>query len=255
MRNGVKCMNEALMTQQVDTYKKNILMQIQQNTLQKYTGTPVIDDERLFFTLLPFLNGEEWDTSVELSAIAVSLIFSALAAHDLVQEENATAKAQQLQVLAGDYYSGRYYQLLAGEGKIDLIQHLSEAVANITEHKSRFYDNRNYTLEDLLQSVQIIESKPIERFFEYYSFHEYVFMMKEALLIHSLKNELSAYEKKESTFYLSKSSIFQNNLNDLRRELDKMERVFVREVRESELINESLKHMILERVSEHVLEK
>ena len=79
--------------------------------------------------------------------------------------------------------------------------------------------------------------------------------MKEALLINSLKKELSSFEKKESTFYISKSIIFQNNMNELRRELEKMERIFVQEVRESELINERLKHVILERVSEHVLEK
>ena len=37
--------------------------------------------------------------------------FFCAAAHDLVKEDNATSKEQQLQVLAGDYYSGRYYQV------------------------------------------------------------------------------------------------------------------------------------------------
>jgi heptaprenyl diphosphate synthase len=248
-------MNEALILQHVETYKKNILMQLQQNTLQKYTGKPVIDEDRLFFTILPLLNEEIWDKSVEISAIAVSLIFSALAAHDLVKEENATAKTQQLQVLAGDYYSGRYYQLLAKENKIELIQQLSNSVAIITEHKSRFYDLEDYTLEELIQSIQQIESKPIERFLEYYSYHEYVFIMKEALLIAALKKELAAFERNEKTFYISKSKTFQMNMGALRREIEKIEYTLVRDVRTSELLSESLKDAILERVSKHSLEK
>lgn len=248
-------MNEALMTQYVETYKKNILMQIQQNTLQKYTGIPVVDEERLFFTLLPLLNGEDWNQSVQISSVAVSLIFSALAAHDLVREENATSKAQQLQVLAGDYYSGRYYQLLAKEDKIDLIQQLSNGVSIITEHKSRFYDLEDYTFEELIQSIQIIESKPIEQFLEYYSYHEYVFIMKEALLLSALKKELMAYEKKEKTFYISKSKVFQMELNTLRLEIEKIEHGLIQDVRSSELLNKSLKHAILDRVSDYSLEK
>lgn len=248
-------MNEALLTQYVETYKKNILMQIQQNTLQKYTGVPDVDDKRLFFTLLPLLNGENWDQSVKVSAISVSLIFAALAAHDLVKEDNATAKSQQLQVLAGDYYSGRYYQLLAKENLIVLIQQLSDGVAKITEHKTRFYDLEDYSFEELIQSIQLVESKPIEQFFEYYSYHEYVFIMKEALLLATLKKELVAYEKSEKTFYISKSKIFQRNLDALRREIDKIEHALVLDVRSSELLNESLKHAILERVCEHSLEQ
>ncbi|TQR19778.1 heptaprenyl diphosphate synthase component 1 [Psychrobacillus vulpis] len=248
-------MNEALMTQHVEHYKKNILMQIQQNTLQKYTGIPVVDENRLFYTLLPLLNGEEWNKSEKISAIAVSLIFTALAAHDLVKEENASSKAQQLQVLAGDYYSGRYYQLLAKDSKIDLIQQLSSGVASVTEHKSRFYDLQEYTFEQLIQSIQLIESKPIEQFLEYYSFHEYVFIMKEAMLLEVLKKELASFEKNERTFYISKSKIFQLNKVSLILEIEKIENALVRDVRSSELLKEPLKQAILERVSAFSLEK
>ena len=195
-------MNEALIKQHVEQYKENIFMQIQQHTLLNIHGLPVVDEDRLFFTLLPLFNGEEWNESIKVSTIAVSLIFTALAAHELVKEDNATSREQQLQVLAGDYYSGRYYQLLAKENKIDLIKLLSSGVTAVTEKKSLFYDKQVYTLEQLIQSIQIIESKPIEQFLEYYTFHEYVFIMKEALLLVSLKKELMAYEKNEHQFLL-----------------------------------------------------
>ena len=113
-----------------------------------------------------------------------------MAAHDLVKEDNATSKEQQLKVLAGDYYSGRYYQVLANAGEIELIQQLSKGVATISELKTRFYDDEEYTFDELIQSIQIIESKSIEQFFEYYGFHEYVFLMKEALLLAALEKRI-----------------------------------------------------------------
>lgn len=247
-------MNEAMITQLVKQYKSDILMQIRQSTLLNYTGTPIIDEERLFFTLLPLLNGEDWNESERISVLAVSLIFSALAAHDLVKEQNATSREQQLQVLAGDYYSGKYYQLLAKDKKIDLIQKLSECVTSITEHKTRFYDKHNYTFEQLIDSIQLIESKTIEQFMEYYLYHEYVFFMKEALLLLSLKKEIAAYERMEVTFYIDKSSVLKSNINLLHAEIKNIENSLVQDVRSSDLLKEHVKHAIVERVTKCSLE-
>ena len=57
-------MNETFITQQVEQYKKNISMQSHNKTLLRYTGLPVVKEERLFFTLLPLLNGEDWNESM-----------------------------------------------------------------------------------------------------------------------------------------------------------------------------------------------
>ena len=57
-------MNETFITQQVEQYKKNISMQSHNKTLLKYTGQPVVDEEHLFFTLLPLFNGEDWNESM-----------------------------------------------------------------------------------------------------------------------------------------------------------------------------------------------
>lgn len=248
-------MNETFITQQVEQYKKNISMQSHNKTLLRYTGLPVVKEERLFFTLLPLLNGEDWNESMYVSSIAVSLIFSSLAAHDLVKEDNATSKEQQLQVLAGDYYSGRYYQILANAGEIELIQQLSTGVATISELKTSFYDDEEYTFDELIQSIQIIESKPIEQFFEYYGFHEYVFLMKEALLLAALKKEYNKFELNEPTFYINKSLIFQTDMNYFKEELDNMEQAFIQDVSSSKLLIAPIKMAILERMKIHSLQK
>lgn len=246
-------MNESLIKHHLEQYKRDILMQIQHNTLLKYAGMPVIDEERLFFTLLPMLNGERWDESNNQSTIAVSLIFAALAAHDLVKEQNATTKEQQLQVLAGDYYSGKYYQLLAKGKQLELIQIFSAGVSSITEHKTKFYDHLAYPFEDLIQSIQLIESKPIEQFMEYFSYHEYIFIMKEALLLIALRRELHAFENREETFYIRNSFLLQTKIDLLREEIEMVETNLVREVRYSTILKENVKHAILERVTEQAI--
>ena len=248
-------MNEALIKQHIKQYKEAILKQVQQNTLLKYTGAPVIDEERLFFTLLPLLNGEDWEDSQSKSAIAVMLIFSALAAHDLVKESSATTKAQQLQVLAGDYYSGKYYQLLASDKQLELIQQLSDGIASISEHKTRFYDRQLYSFDELIQSIQLIESKSIEQFLEYYSFHDYVFFMKESLLLITLKKELAAYELGEGPFYMSKSSQLQSSISLLKIEIEKMESLLINEISNSELLKDQVKSIILNKLMKCTLEK
>ncbi|MFJ7826240.1 heptaprenyl diphosphate synthase component 1 [Psychrobacillus sp. NPDC096623] len=248
-------MNEALIKQHIKQYKDGILKQVQQNTLLKYTGAPVIDEERLFFTLLPLLNGEEWEDSQRKSAIAVTLIFSALAAHDLVKESNATTKAQQLQVLAGDYYSGKYYQLLASDKQLELIQQLSEGIAAISENKTRFYDRQLYSFDELIQSIQLIESKSIEQFLEYFSYHDYVFFMKESLLLITLKKELAAFEQGKQPFYISKSSQLQANINLLQTEIEKVESLLINEIKNSELLQDQLKSIILNKLKICTLEK
>lgn len=248
-------MNEALIKQHIKQYKEGILKQVQQNTLLKYTGAPVIDEERLFFTLLPLFNGEEWIESQKKSAIAVTLIFSALAAHDLVKELNATTKEQQLQVLAGDYYSGKYYHLLASDKQLDLIQKLSDGVATISEHKTRFYDRQIYEFDQLIQSIQLIESQSIEQLFEYYSYHEYVFIMKESLLLIALKKELAAYEQGEQPFYISKSSQLQGNINRLQLEIKKVETILMDEIKNSAILEQHLKNIIIEKLMKYTLQK
>ena len=253
--NGVKCMNESLITQRLEQTREEILSHIKHSTLLVYTGTPIIDEDRLFFTLLPSFNEEDWTDTHQTSAIAVSMIFAALAAHDLVKEKNATSKEQQLQVLAGDYYSGKYYQLLSSAGQIELIQSLSDAVAIITENKTRFYDLEEYSFEELLHSIQLIESKPIERFMEHFSFHDYVFFAKEAMLLIALKRELEAYENQRGSFYLTHSEELFSNIALMRMEVETIEKNLLRDIRHSKLLKENVKNAILERVSERALKR
>ncbi len=82
----------------------------------------------------------------ELLSVVTSLVQMGLDTHDMV--ENATGAAavgtlgmrtQQLRVLAGDYFSSRFYHLLSQAGQIETIRRLSEAVCDINRLKMSFY--------------------------------------------------------------------------------------------------------------------
>lgn len=82
----------------------------------------------------------------ELLALVTSLVQMGLDTHDLVDNESENEKsgmiamrAQQLKVLAGDYFSSRFYQLLSQAGQIDTIRRMSEAVCEINRIKMSFY--------------------------------------------------------------------------------------------------------------------
>ena len=109
-------MNGQQIQSKIISMEIDVLKAVRQRTLDQLTEGPFVKEARLFFLLLPFFNGEQWSDKMETSARTVAIVYAALHAHDRVKEEMPISKEQQLTVLAGDFYSGIYYQLLA-EGK------------------------------------------------------------------------------------------------------------------------------------------
>jgi heptaprenyl diphosphate synthase len=198
-------MNETLIQLHIEQLKTKIRMYLRHRTLHKYTGEPDVREDRLFFLLLPFLNGENWTEEIDQSAIAVAVIYSALSAHDQIKELNASSKSQQLTVLAGDYYSGMYYRLLAKLSNIELIRTLSIGIIDISEKKSSVYDQIHRTFDEWMSTIQTIESLSIEQFHQHFGFEKYQPFVRRALFIQHISNELDM-------IILGKSSRFQESL-------------------------------------------
>ncbi|WP_239614149.1 heptaprenyl diphosphate synthase component 1 [Cohnella mopanensis] len=82
----------------------------------------------------------------DLLSVVTSLVQMGLDTHDMVENtDNSTQsgmlsmRAQQLKVLAGDYFSSRFYHLLSLAGQIDTTRRLSEAICNINQIKMNLY--------------------------------------------------------------------------------------------------------------------
>jgi len=111
--------------------------------VEQYVDVPHLVENRLALLYLCLLEqGMEKERAV-LLCTTVALIQLGLDTHDCVQvayEETLSAERnRQLTVLAGDYYSSCYYQLLAEAGEIDAIQVLARAIEQMNEAKMKLY--------------------------------------------------------------------------------------------------------------------
>lgn len=72
----------------------------------------------------------------ELITTVLLLIYHGLSVHEHIDDNVTDEKCRQLKVLAGDYYSSKYFHLLAKSGDIELVGIFAEAVARINEAKA-----------------------------------------------------------------------------------------------------------------------
>jgi heptaprenyl diphosphate synthase len=113
-----------------------------------HTHLPEFPDSRVKL-LCAFLNKQARPKQQmnDLYALVTALVQMGLDTHDLVEApgsgiESGMSKmrARQLQVLAGDYFSSRFYQLLSQAGQIDMVKMLSAAICEVNRQKMNLYD-------------------------------------------------------------------------------------------------------------------
>lgn len=115
--------------------------------LSLYAELPVFPEARIRL-LAACLNtyGLEQEQH-ELYATVVALVQMGLDTHDRIdtntsQLSERAMRARQLNVLGGDYYSSRFYNLLAQAGKVSMVRKLSEAVCEVNRLKMNFYSQQ-----------------------------------------------------------------------------------------------------------------
>jgi len=112
--------------------------------IRMHTELPDFPDfrTRLLYT---FLNKTGISANFsELYAFVTSLVQLGLDTHDLVPAESVSGgrsvtRSRQLKVLAGAYFSSRFYHLLSQAGQIDIIRQLSHAVCEVNRLKMNLY--------------------------------------------------------------------------------------------------------------------
>ena len=203
-------MSATSITQSIQTLQSNILQFVHHRALLQNVGQPTLQMEQLFFIQLPFLNGEEMTADHIISASTVGIVHASLLEHEKIKEQDATSKEQQLTVLSGDYYSGRYYQLLAQTGNIELIQKLSRGIVNRCEHQIKVYEEQPKTLQQGIESITTIESELIDQYYKVYGFSYLSDLMKNTLTFIRLKKEY-AFLQEGKVGFLSKVISLHND--------------------------------------------
>ncbi|TDF99342.1 heptaprenyl diphosphate synthase component 1 [Paenibacillus piri] len=117
---------------------------IEYDMIQKHTELPHFPEfrTRLLYTFLS--RHSTLSSYSELFSLVTSLVQMGLDTHDMVSitnqaKEMKAARSRQLKVLAGDYFSGRFYYLLSHAGHIDLIGIISQAICEANRLKINFY--------------------------------------------------------------------------------------------------------------------
>jgi len=111
--------------------------------VEYYVDVPSMAENRLELLYLFLLEQGMTKERAVIFCTATGLVQLGLDMHEHVKneyEQSQTAERnRQLTVLAGDYYSSRYYHLLAQASEIQAIQVLSGAVQRVNEAKMKLY--------------------------------------------------------------------------------------------------------------------
>jgi heptaprenyl diphosphate synthase len=150
----------------------DIKLQVEQRVnhpyLLKYIEVPEIDQDKLLVLLSIMERLELSYNELENYAMTTMLVQIALDTHELISNETVDEKNRQLTVLAGDYYSGLYYKLLAESEDNLMIKELSKGIKEVNEHKISVYQNEFRGIDELMTSIKRIESSLITRFSNYF---------------------------------------------------------------------------------------
>lgn len=134
--------------------------------LLKYIETPVIDEDKLLILVSIMDRLELSYNEIKNYAMTTMLIQIALDTHEHISNAAVDEINRQLTVLAGDYYSGLYYKLLADSEDINMIKELSKGVKEVNEHKVSVYQKELEGIENLMTSIKKIESSLLVKFSE-----------------------------------------------------------------------------------------
>ncbi|MNJ42296.1 Heptaprenyl diphosphate synthase component 1 [compost metagenome] len=114
--------------------------------ISKYTELPTFPIPRVHL-LYTFLNTHKQDYTPDAAqscALASFLVQLGLDTHDLIDQntekvEDTLMRSRQLKVLAGDYFSSVFYELLAAEGNITTIASMCGAICEVNRLKVNLY--------------------------------------------------------------------------------------------------------------------
>ncbi|CAH0345548.1 heptaprenyl diphosphate synthase component 1 [Bacillus sp. CECT 9360] len=167
--------------------------------LLMFLEKPSIDDDKLLLLMGLFNELEFTDAERKKYIISTMLVQMALDTHELVTnttlqaKDNGSQKIRQLTVLAGDYYSGLYYQLLSEVENIPLIRVLASAIKDINENKVLLYQKSLNEISGLLEAVKTIESSLVKKVSESFNKPIWSDLSADILLLKRLHIEKKRY--------------------------------------------------------------
>ncbi|QCJ45255.1 heptaprenyl diphosphate synthase component 1 [Bacillus sp. S3] len=149
--------------------KEQIEKRVSDSYLLEYIDTPIVDDDKLLILISVMDRLELSFSDIQNYALSTMLIQIALDTHEHISNASIDEKNRQLTVLAGDYFSGLYYHLLAESEDIMMIKTLSKGVKEVNENKILVYQCNFDRIEKLIISIARIESSLLTKLSAYFN--------------------------------------------------------------------------------------
>lgn len=183
---------------EIKDLKTRIENEIHHKYIEYYIDKPRINTEKLYVLYYLMQHVPLPEEKKKRFIVTVSLVQLALDTHDLVPEDKRDTDDQdriytQLTVLAGDYYSGLYYQLLAKIEEIGLISVLSTAIRKINEAKMRLHYHDFSTEQELIDILKEINGTLYVHLSDYVGPEKIEEFLSEWLFFLFLSDEQSGY--------------------------------------------------------------
>ncbi|MDT8860019.1 heptaprenyl diphosphate synthase component 1 [Alkalihalobacillus sp. MEB130] len=181
--------------------------------LQSYVPEPKIDDDKVRF-LFAMMYKRFSNTEAKMFTISALLLQAALDIHDEVSLHPVTSdklrKNRQLTVLAGDYYLGLHYFLLAEKNHVSMIRMFSQSIQEVNESKIHLYDTTDLTFEDIEHTASQVESALMQNMAQFFDLPSWKKVIKDYFYLKKLVQEKSMWlEGKESILI---NSILRNRV-------------------------------------------
>jgi heptaprenyl diphosphate synthase len=189
----------------LESIRENLLEKLSHPYLMEHVESPFIDDDKLLLLITILEQCGANQEQIKNYSVTAMLLQIALDTHEHVQnsqlsEEDDYHKSRQLTVLAGIYFSGLYYKLLAGADDIEMIKELAAGVKDVNEHKISVYQKEADAIDKLMNSVKLIESALVGRVADHFHASDWHDFAANWLLVKRLISE-------EKKFILSGNSI------------------------------------------------
>lgn len=185
--------------QQISSIKKIIKQKISHDYISKFIKAPTIDED-LILLFINSLNEQEVSKKDAETLIATAMFVNiALDTHEQVSNHHGLLKQRQLTVLAGDYFSGLYYKILAETENIPLIRTLAKGIKAVNEHKVAVYQLQSKDLDCFFHSLQEIESAILRQFCLFFNASTTYLLGKEMLFLKRLQAEKTLFMTVETS--------------------------------------------------------
>ncbi len=140
--------------------KEQFIEKTNDSFVQSIINHPAFNEEAAYILTACLVSKGFPEEEIQYKILATLLIQTALNTHDQVGNEDELQPLinKQLTVLAGDFYSGLYYKILADQNDIGFIRMIAKGTQEVNENKIRFIQMDYNHIDEFIDIIRNIET-------------------------------------------------------------------------------------------------